>query len=171
MLLNQTQFHSPKKCLYHMMSYMQQSQSIDSGLWWREVQCLLQGTKQGNGRQASDPLPPGLWGFLFCFVLRGRTKRLGLIIVLGHFFNQSFRRQDVSGLWFSGQVTRGSWLWGSVSSSHPGETTWVCTFRMIRIQQFLYIDDVIDNSSFSHLILVDCVVSTPTWSQRLQERE
>lgn len=89
------------------MSYMQQSQSIDSGLWWREVQCLLQGTKQGNGRQASDPLPPGLWGFLFCFVLRGRTKRLGLIIVLGHFFNQSFK---ASGCFWS-MILRSSDSW------------------------------------------------------------
>ena len=105
------------------LSDVQQSPSADTRLWWRKVQCLLKGAKQANGRQASDPLPLGLWVKVF---LKGKNKEVevnhGLVTFLNH------RSQDVSGL---RSQAKWSMAWGSVSSSCPGETTWVCTLMMM----------------------------------------
>ena len=46
-LLNQIWVHLPD---------LHQSQPADTRLWWKKVQCLLQGAKQGSEIQASEPL-------------------------------------------------------------------------------------------------------------------
>ena len=75
----------------------------------------MQGTKQGSGRQASDPLQLDLW-------IKGFLKRKDKEARVNHSLvtvNHSFGSQDVSGLIFSGMSVAQI----SVSSSCPGETT------------------------------------------------
>ena len=53
---------------------------------------LLQGSKQGGGRQSSDPLPLGLWVVCVCvfclFVLKGKNREAGVNHCLVTFLNQ-----------------------------------------------------------------------------------
>ena len=90
------------------LSDVQQSPSADTRLWWRKVQCLLKGAKQANGRQASDPLPLGLWVKVF---LKGKNKEVevnhGLVTFLWHFLIIGVRMSLVydlrpSGPWLGG---------------------------------------------------------------------
>ena len=52
LLVNWTWVHSPA---------LQQSQSTDAGLWWRKVQCLLQGTKQWERAAHTEKIQTPWW--------------------------------------------------------------------------------------------------------------
>ena len=89
------------------------------------------------------------------FFLRVRTKTG--INWLVTFLNHSFGTQDVL---FCESQTRGSMARGSVSSSCPGETSWVCMLTMkTHTSDFSTLAMSIGNIYFSHRTLVGLVLS------------
>ena len=131
------QMWGPRSCTFSMSALTKQSICGPRGRKpnsdirsLQQRKDLLQGTEQGSGRQASDPLQLDLWVWVgFCvvvvvvvvvvvavfsfvwlfvclFVFR-RTKRLGLIIFFLIFLNCCFGSLDASGLWFCGPELRG----------------------------------------------------------------
>ena len=104
-----------------------ESQTLDSRCF-QQSKGLLHGAKQESERQASDPLHLGLWVRDFFF--KGGKTKAGTNHHLVTFLNHSFGSRDV--LVYEAQ-TRWSMAWGSISSSCPGETTWVCMLMMLYI--------------------------------------
>ena len=112
--------------------------------WVFVTKCLLQNTKQGSGRQVSDPLQVGLW---LRGLLKGKNKEAEVNHGRVTFLDNSFGGQNVYG-WTSlvAQWLRirlpmqGTWVWSLVREDPTcSEATkpvchkyWACMLQLLK---------------------------------------